>query len=502
MRLPSFVRSAAVTVAVLLAAVAWILSTGMRPSYDAFGWLTWGRELLHAHLDTNGAPSWKPLTFLFTFPYAVAGADGQMWLWMLTSTAGAFAGAVFAARIAYRLYAAGGGHRAHPRPAPGWPGVFAGAFAGLAVIGLEGWWHQLMIANSDPLLVTLCLAALDAHLHGRRRLVLLLLWLVSLGRPEGWVLLGPYALSLGWRGSWATRGLAAVAILSVGPAWFVVPALTSHSWLTPSNLDLGSVNAIHGDKLIGVLDRLRGLYDWPLQVAIGAALAVAVIRRERLWLGVAAAAAAWVIAEIAFAYHGWSAVPRYLMEPAAVLATLAAAGSGRLLAWHPRLRGAVARAVPRLPAGRRVIAWSPGLVVLALFAALVPAARHDARVLRDEVSRADDSRIALVRLRQAIRRAGGPERIKACGQPVSWLGYQSELAWAIQLNVGNVGWRPGRSIDSGAPIVYFKPYRRGWQLRPIHTEPREAAACATVRVDSDMDPPPISATGRLRRRRA
>jgi hypothetical protein len=54
------------------AAIAFVALTNTRPSYDAFGWLVWGRQALHWNLDTNGAPSWKPLPFLFTFPYALA----------------------------------------------------------------------------------------------------------------------------------------------------------------------------------------------------------------------------------------------------------------------------------------------------------------------------------------------------------------------------------------------------------------------------------------------
>ena len=58
--------------------------TGMRPDYDAFGWLVWGRQVLHWNLNTDGAPSWKPLTFLFTLPYALAGST-QVWLWTVTA---------------------------------------------------------------------------------------------------------------------------------------------------------------------------------------------------------------------------------------------------------------------------------------------------------------------------------------------------------------------------------------------------------------------------------
>ena len=72
-----------VTLVVLGVSVVVVLASGMRPGYDAFGWMVWGHQVLHWNLNTDGAPSWKPLTFLFTLPYALAGS-GQVWLWMVT----------------------------------------------------------------------------------------------------------------------------------------------------------------------------------------------------------------------------------------------------------------------------------------------------------------------------------------------------------------------------------------------------------------------------------
>ena len=57
----------------------------MEPGYDAYGWLVWGRQTLHWNLDTNGAPSWKPLTFLFALPYAPFGAPSRGCGWSPTS---------------------------------------------------------------------------------------------------------------------------------------------------------------------------------------------------------------------------------------------------------------------------------------------------------------------------------------------------------------------------------------------------------------------------------
>ena len=44
-----------------------------RPGYDPYGWLIWGYQTLHLNLDLGGAPSWKPLTWVFTVPYSLFG---------------------------------------------------------------------------------------------------------------------------------------------------------------------------------------------------------------------------------------------------------------------------------------------------------------------------------------------------------------------------------------------------------------------------------------------
>jgi hypothetical protein len=450
----------AIAAAVLAVSVVWVVATDMRPSYDAFGWLDWGRQTLHWNLNTDGAPSWKPLTFLFTLPYALLGANPQAWLWMITATAAAAASSVFAARIAYRLIG--------PTPNRPWARWCGAIFAGVSVLGIQGLSELVLIANSDPMLATLFLAAIDAHLCRRRGLALLALVLVGLGRPEAWALVALYAAYL-WRAQPSMRILAVAGVLALPASWFIVPALTSHSWLHAGDLALNSKNVIHGSKLVGVFNRLRELYELPMQLAVLGAIVYAAVRRERAWLGVAAAALLWVVIEVAFAYHGWSAVSRYLLEPAAVLIVLAGAGVGRLLAYEPRLPG--------------LLRWAPVIPVVLLVAALVPTARSRARVTHGELHAARHAARELTRLEAVIASLGGAARLKACGQPVTLLGYQSELAWALGMNVGEVGYKPGVSINRGTPIILFKPHDAGWQVRPYHT----TAACAALRTDSAMD---------------
>ena len=187
----------AIAVAIVGLAVLFVELTRMRPEYDAYGWLVWGKQTLHWNLDTNGAPSWKPLTFLFTVPYALAG-NTQPWLWMVTSVAGAFSGPIFAGRIAFRLAA----------PAPRYARGVAAVVAGVGVLGIVGYWPLILIASSDPIIVSLCLAAIDCHLSGHPRWAFILLVLAGLGRPEVWLFIGLYTL-------WAWRAVPRMRVLLV-----------------------------------------------------------------------------------------------------------------------------------------------------------------------------------------------------------------------------------------------------------------------------------------------
>jgi hypothetical protein len=106
-----------------------VLWARTRPGYEPYGWLVWGHLAIHLQLDTNGAPSWKPLPFLFTLPYAVVG-HYALWLWMITSVAISLAGVAFVWRLAFRLTDA--------PPERRYAAYAAGLCAGLALIGIAG----------------------------------------------------------------------------------------------------------------------------------------------------------------------------------------------------------------------------------------------------------------------------------------------------------------------------------------------------------------------------
>jgi hypothetical protein len=439
---------------IVLSAVLFVSLTRMQPQYDAYGWLVWGRQALHWNLDTNGAPSWKPLTFLFTFPYALAGS-AQPFLWMVTSVAAALAAPLFAGRIAYRLV-----------PGPLYARAAAAAFAGVGVLGIAGYWPLVLIASSDPMIVALCLGAIDAHLSGRPRVAFGLLVLAALGRPEAWPFLGVYAIWM-WRAAIRPRAVVLAGLAAIPALWFGISALTAKSWLRAGEVALGTAQALHNHTLSGVLDRYRGLYELPMQLAGLAGIALAVVSRARVALALAGLAASWIVIEIAFAFHGWPAEARYMAEPAAVAVVLGGYAVGRLLAWSPGF------AVPM-----RVAA---GAVVGALLVALVPVARQRVSVLRAEITQRQQAAVRIARLRTVVARDGGPDAILDCGTPDSLSGDQSILAYVLGLNVGVVGHKPGRDIRRGGPLVLFEPREFGWEVLPIHIPRRDRHSCDRLR---------------------
>jgi hypothetical protein len=86
-------------------------------SYDAWGWLIWGRELVgRLPLDTNGYPTWKPLTGLVAVPVAPLGIAAPL-LWLTIARFGAVLSVVLAFHLGRRV-----------------AGVWAGALAAASLV--------------------------------------------------------------------------------------------------------------------------------------------------------------------------------------------------------------------------------------------------------------------------------------------------------------------------------------------------------------------------------
>ena len=431
-------------VALLVVSTLIVVWARTRPGFDPYGWLVWGQQTLKWSLDTNAAPSWKPLPYLFTVPFAIAG-HYQLWLWMITLVAATLAGAVFAARIAYRLTPKTGGRR--------YPAVIAAAVAAAGVLAIHNYAHFWLSAQSDSMIVTLCLGAIDCHLSGRYRWSFAFWILASLGRPEAWLFAGLYAI-WAWRAVPSMRWFIGIGIVLTALLWFGIPALTSRSAFQAGNSALGSGRALKHNKIFGTIDRFLDLQETPLELLALLSVALAAWRRDRFTLGLAAVVVGWVVVEIAFDLHGWPGNGRYMFPAAAILAVVAAVAVGRLLADPPK------------PPHLLGIA---GVALVVLFvAAMAPAAVTHVRDERTDLKVQRLRTKEINRLSGAIRQAGGAALIRRCGEPLTRLEYQSILAWNLRVNVATVGWKYAQAIARRNPIVLITPEPNGWKVQALH----------------------------------
>jgi hypothetical protein len=427
-----------------------LLSTGLvlwartRPGFDPYGWLVWGHQTIAGNLDTNAAPSWKPLPYLFTVPYALAG-HYELWLWMVTAVAISLSGVVFAGRIAYRLTAAAGGRR--------YAAIAAAVFAGAALLGIQDYWHYILSFQSDPMIVALCLGAIDCHLSGKPRCAFALAVLAALGRPEVWLFLGLYSI-WAWRAVPSMRRLVLGGLALLIVLWFGIPALTSRSPFVAANNALGSGRALHSDRVFGTIRRFLDLHEAPLEILALATVAFALLRRDRVTLALAAGAVAWVVIEIAFSLHGWPGLARYMFPAAGVTVVLAGVAIGLLLSAAPRLSPAAG--------------WAGAVLAVAIAASLVPAAVSRARAERKDLSVQRQRTHQIDLLAGTVTHLGGAARLRACGEPLTRLEYQTIVAWTLRVNVSRVGFKYGPAIHSNRPIVLLTPHGLGWTVQALH----------------------------------
>lgn len=432
-----------VAVALLVLSTLIVLWARTRPGFDPYGWLVWGHQTLAGNLNTNAAPSWKPLPYLFTTPYAIAG-HYELWLWMITSVAVSLSGVIFAGRIAYRLTAAG--------PERRYAAYIAAAFAGLALLGIKDYWHYILSFQSDPMIVSLCLGAIDCHLSGRPRAAFVLGALGALGRPEVWLFLALYSV-WAWRGVPSMRWLLVGGWLAIVALWFGIPALTSRSPFVAGTNALGSGRALHSDRVFGTIDRFLTMHEAPLEIAALLSVALALWRRDRATLALAGAVVAWVALEVAFSLHGWPGLQRYMFGAGGLMVVIAGVLVGRLLS----------------DSSLRLPGWIGAGLVAALFLSLAPAALSRARAEHKDLRGQRIRTKEIDELTGTISRLGGAARLRPCGEPLTRLEYQTILAWNLHVNVATVGFKYTPAIDGGRPIVLYTPISTGgWMVQALH----------------------------------
>jgi hypothetical protein len=255
--------------------------------------------------------------------------------------------------------------------------------------------------------------------------------------------------------------------------WFGIPTITNGRPDIAGQLAQGSPRELHSNRLVGTLGRVHEILYLPVWIAAAVAAAVALLRRNWVVVALAGGVVVWAIVEIAFAYHGWPALPRYVFEAGGVVAILAGVGIGWLLLGAPRIRAGLA--IPR---------WAAVVGAAVLVGAMIPGAVHRVRVERADLT-AQHARTHQISLLQSATNAlGGTAHILRCGQPVTDVEYVSTLAWIYHVDVGSVGGFQqhveGPELANPAlPKVLFHPLAQGgWSVKPWHTRPSQVRRCA------------------------
>jgi hypothetical protein len=121
--------------------------------------------------------------------------------------------------------------------------------------------------------------------------------------------------------------------------------------------------------------------------------------------------------------------------------------------------------------------------IITLVVTLVPTAWMRVRSAHNWILLGRTSARRISRLETVIDREGA-RRILACGQPVTEVPFHSILAWEIGVNLNQVGWDSASELRRRRPMVLFRPYRAGWEIRPIHIPPAARSRCVGVRTDT------------------
>jgi hypothetical protein len=401
-----------------VAAAALSLLAPWTPTYDPWAWLIWGREVSALGLDTTAGPAWKPLPVLITTAVSPVGEVAPA-VWLVIARAGGLFAVAMALSLAARL-------------SPGRGRWFAGAVAAFGLLTTVGFLRGVAGGSSEGWLVALVLLAIDRHLAGRRSQALGLGVAASLLRPEIWPFLLVYAVWL-WRRDPGSRQLVTAGLALVPLLWFG-PELWGSGDLLRSSERAQVPNpgqpALADQPALEVLEGFATMLPLPVLLLALGTTAVALARRDRVPLVLAAGAAAWVGLVAPMAEAGFSGEDRYLLTAAAFAAVLAGVGAGQLYdlaaSWAPR---AIA------PVGAAVLAIA--------LATSLPSARR----LGDELAYAADLRADL---KTVVARAGGPERLRSCG-PLYAGRYRFPLvAWYLHAHISDL------SLTPQAPGVVFR----------------------------------------------
>jgi hypothetical protein len=379
------------------------------PTYDPWAWILWGREIVHHDLVTTGGPSWKPLPMFFTIPFSLIGHDASPYLWLVVARAGGFLACAMAFRMTRRLVG-------------GVAGILGGIAAAAALFSSFKFVRDAALGNSEALLAGLVMWAFERHLDGRRDHALYLGFAGALLRPEVWPFLGLYGLWLFWREA-RSRTVVVLGFAAL-PALWLLPELwgsgdllrAAHRAHTPR----ANSAAFAEDPISEVVRQFGTMLTPALWIGLGALAAMTLLRlapgrREQRTVIALALAAAVVVGEVALMTNdGFSGNTRYMILPAALVCVLAGTGIG----W-------AVRALPGRLAASGLVVGAVAIAAAVGFAAPSVNRLDAVRASIEYQARLTDG------LAATVARAGGADRLLACGTPYTGAFQVPLVAWQL-----------------------------------------------------------------------
>jgi hypothetical protein len=264
----------------------------------------------------------------------------------------------------------------------------------------------------------------------------------ALLRPEVWGFFGLYGLWLFWRRADA-RALVAGAYAALPALWLLPEWWGSGDLLRAAHRaqnPRANSPAFAENPVRAVLEQFQSMLTPVVWIGIAAFVLAVVLRRapgrrEQTVAAVLLAGAAVWVAEVAImTSDGFSGNIRYLVLPAALLCLLAGTG----VAW-------MARAL----LGPRMLVAGPLAIGLAVVAGAIFAAPAAHRVPTDLEAVVYQARLN-DRVGLLVSRAGGAERLLACGEPYTGPFQVPVVAWNLGVHTSQVTLKPER------PAVVFR----------------------------------------------
>jgi hypothetical protein len=456
------------------------------PSYDPWGWLLWGREVLHLNLNTIGANTFKPLPVLFTLPFALLG-KAQPDLWLVVARAGMVFAVAMAFRLAARLTmwfgASPAGRRGVSRLIAYGPAVLAGAIAGFTVLISPEYLRNGSLGYSECLGAGLVLLAIDRHLEDRPRQTFIIGFFPALDRPEIWPFWGLYGLYL-WRRDPAARKLIVALFALIPVLWFLpelwgsgslfrgvqhdlhptkgAPAYTKCPFCTEMKdavyISLLRTTVVAGVFALGAAIVIRRALRKRTS-DLGAALREQAHRPEGIVLALAVLASLWFLEISLMTQYGFSGNQRYMIIGGAPVMVIGGVALGLVARKLGQLLARLIRPAPGAAVGLLAaavgFAFIPGWAGASFHPGQLNRALHYQAELRHDVS-------------VAIRRAGGAKAVLACGKVETENFQVPMVAWYLGVQSVQVSDEQPYTGPAHDPNVIFQTRDTGTApLRPL-----------------------------------